>query len=126
MYDRTARFVVILMTIVLAGVPMTTVSAQNVAEPFADAFRVSWDMRGYGETPEIEGHVHNGSPFRVTDVQLRVEGLDAASRPVGQTSAWTFGDIAPGADGYFVVDAIDGATTYRITITSFDLVSLGP
>jgi hypothetical protein len=123
MCDKRVRFVTLLMTIVLALIPMRTVWGQNAAMPSSDAFRVSWDMRGYGEAAEIEGHVHNGSPFRVTDVQLRVEGLDAASRPVGQTSAWTFGDIAPGADGYFVVDAIDGASVYRITVTSFDVVS---
>jgi hypothetical protein len=90
-------------------------------------FRVSWAPQANGatRTPRIQASVHNDSPYRVTDVRLRVEGLDADSHPVGQRSAWALGDIAPGGDTAFVVESMPGAVTYRITVISFDLVSVG-
>jgi len=90
-------------------------------------FRVGWAPQANGatRTPRIQAAVHNDSPYRVTDVRLRVEGLDADSHPVGQRTAWVFGDIAPGGDSAFVVESMPGAVTYRITVISFDLVSLG-
>lgn len=90
-------------------------------------FRVSWapQENSATPTPRIQASVHNDSPYRVTSVRLRVEGLDAESHPVGQRSAWALGDIAPGGDTTFVVESMPGATTYRITVVSFDLVSIG-
>jgi hypothetical protein len=73
----------------------------------------------------IEGRVRNGSRFRVTDVRLQVEGLDADGQPVGRMFVWAFGDIRPGGETSFVVDGMRGAATYRIAVDSFDIVS-GP
>jgi len=100
---------------------------QSRAESPNGWFRVSWAPQANGatRTPRIQASVHNDSPYRVTDVRLRVEGLDADSHPVGQRSAWALGDIAPGGDTAFVVESMPGAVTYRITVISFDLVSVG-
>ena len=90
-------------------------------------FRVSWAPQDNSATPtpRIQASVHNDSPYRVTSVRLRVEGLDAESHLVGQRSAWALGDIAPGGDTTFVVESMPGAMSYRITVISFDLVSVG-
>jgi hypothetical protein len=80
----------------------TGASGQDQRPPAPDAFRVSWQQETDPVSPRIEGRVHNDSPFRVTDVRLQVEGLDAGSRPVGRTFAWALGDIAPGEDTSFV------------------------
>ena len=90
-------------------------------------FRVSWapQENGATRTPRIQASVHNDSPYRVTDVRLRVEGLDADNHPVGRRNAWALGDIAPGGDTAFVVESMPGAVNYRITVISFDLVSAG-
>src|SRR4030095_9839134 len=103
----------------------TTASGQNRGQPPNEWFRVSWapQVNGATRTPRIEASVHNDSRYRVTDVRLRVEGLDADNHPVGQRFAWAFGDIAPGGETAFVVESIPGAVTYRITVISFDLVS---
>jgi len=91
-------------------------------------FRVSWGPEANGKTPtaRIEGSVHNDSPYRVTDVELAVEGLSADQHPVGQRFVWALGDIAPGSESSFVTEAMPGAVTYRITVVSFDIVSVGP
>ena len=89
-----------------------------------DLFHVTWAPRALGVAPTIEGHVHNDSTLRVTDVRLQVEGLDADSRPVGQRFAWALGDIVPGGETSFVIETIPGAVNYRITVISYDVVSV--
>jgi len=90
-------------------------------------FHVSWgpEPEGKTPTPRIEASVRNDSPYRVTDVQLEVEGLGADKRLVGRRVVWALGDIEPGGESSFVTEAMAGAVTYRITVTSFDLVSVG-
>ena len=88
-------------------------------------FRVNWHHRPDALTATIEGQVHNDSPFRVTDVRLRVEGLDAEHRRIGERVVWVFGDIDPGGESTYVVDPIPGAVEYRVTVTSYDRVSAG-
>ena len=103
----------------------TTAWSQDERPPATDAFRVSWQPETDPVTRWIEGRVHNDSQFRVTDVRLQVDGLDAGSRPVGRTFAWALGDIAPGEDTSFFTEAVPGAVTYQITVISYDVVS-GP
>ncbi len=99
--------------------------AQNFGGSTAQWFRVSWGPRTYGVRPSIEGYVHNDSVYWVGNVRLQIEGLDAETRPVGERYVWTFGNIAPSDRGYFVAESLPGATTYRITVASFDVVSRG-
>ena len=89
-------------------------------------FRVSWEPEPEGATPtpRIEAIVHNDSRYRVTDVQLRVEGLNADNHEVGQRVVWALGDIAPSGETSVVAESIPGAVNYRITVVSFDLVSV--
>src|SRR3989442_6014982 len=103
----------------------TATSAQNFARPSDQWFRVSWGPRTYGVVPAIEGRVHNDSDFWISNVRLRVEGLDAGRRPVRELFAWTFGDIAPGGQGYFLVQTVPGAATYRIPVSPVDVGSPG-
>lgn len=97
--------------------------AQGTTAPSGEGLRVTWQPRAYGVLPAIEGQVQNDSPFRVSAVRLRVEGFDASGQSVGETSTWTFGNIAPGGRGHFVVPPLPRATTYRITVSAFDRVS---
>jgi hypothetical protein len=90
-------------------------------------FRVTWtpEANGTTPTPRIEAYVHNDSPYRVTDVRLKVEGLNGDNHPVGQRVVWALGDIDPGGETSFVTETMPGAVTYRMSVVSFDLVSLG-
>ena len=99
--------------------------AQNFGGSPAQWFHIALDRPRGGAVPTLEGHVQNDSPFVVTNVGLQIDGFDDDRRPVGATVTWTFGDIAPGGRGYFIAPTIPRATTYQITISSFDVVSRG-
>jgi hypothetical protein len=105
--------------------PTPVAWGQEPDRPANDSFHVSWEPETDSVTPRIEGRVQNDSRFRVTDVRLEVEGLNAAGQPVGQTFAWAFGDIGPGGETSFLVEGMRGAVTYRIAVDSFDVVSRG-
>ena len=111
--------------------PMTG-SAQSDARVASRWFRVSWapsadDARPVfdGAPSLIRGNVLNDSPYRVTNVRLEIEGLSTDNRSVGRTFVWGVGDIAPGGSTYFAVEPIPGSVSYRATVVSWDLVSLG-
>jgi hypothetical protein len=112
-------FVVIVLAFMTSA---TDGLAQGTAGP-SEALRVTWQQREYGVRPAIEGQVQNHTQFWISAVRLSVEGFDASGQPVGQTSTWTFGNIAPGSRGHFVVPPLPRATTYRITVSAFDRVS---
>jgi hypothetical protein len=73
----------------------------------------------------ISGDVVNESPYRVTNVRVEIEGVNADNGSVGHTFAWTVGDIAPGGKTYFMTEPIRGASSYRVRVVSWDLVSRG-
>jgi len=118
------RSLTVAVALILA-VSTTTAWAQNFGGSPAPWFHVTWNNRGYGSVPTIEGYVQNASPFRVTNVRLQIDGLDGGGRSVAQAFGWTFGDIAPGDRGYFTAPAIPGATAYQISVASFDVISGG-
>jgi hypothetical protein len=91
-------------------------------------FHVSWgpEPEGKTPTPRIEASVRNDSPYRVTDVQLEVEGLSADEQSVGRRVVWALGDIESGGESSFVIEAVPGAVAYRISVTAFDVVSAEP
>jgi hypothetical protein len=97
---------------------------QGPGPPTNGSFRVSWEPRTTGVIPTIQGHVRNDSAVWVTDVRLRVEGLDPDGRPVGERVAWALGDIVPAGDSTFVVESVPGAVSYRIAVVSFTVVSV--
>ena len=105
--------------------PTTVAWGQDRDRPANDAFHVSWEPETGPVASRIEGRVHNASRFRVTDVRLQVEGLNADGQPVGRAFAWALGDIGPGGDTSFIVEGMHGAVTYRIAVDSFDVVSKG-
>jgi hypothetical protein len=91
-------------------------------------FHVSWgpEPEGKTPTPRIEASVRNDSPYRVTDVQLEVEGLNTDEQSVGRRVVWALGDIESGGESSFVIEAMPGAVTYRMSVTAFDVVSAAP
>jgi hypothetical protein len=111
------------LTLGLVLVLLTTAGwAQTGTAPAQRWFRVSWAPPTDEVVPTIKGSVFNDSPYRVTDVRLEVEGLDANLHPVGRMLTWAFGDIAPGGETAFVAEPVPGAVNYRITVVSYDLV----
>ena len=121
----TARALAIGLGLVLLTMPAWGQTGQTGEAVAQHWFRVSWAPPTDGVVSSIKGSVFNDSPYRVTDVRLQIEGLDPDRQPVGRTLAWAMGDIAPGGETLFVAEPVPGAVGYRITVVSYDLVSLG-
>ncbi len=120
----TTRALAFALGLVLLTMPAWGQARQTGEQAAQRWFRVSWAPPTEGVVSSIKGSVFNDSPYRVTDVRLQVEGLDPDRQPVGQTLVWAFGDIAPGGETSFVAEPVPGAVSYRITVVSYDLVSL--
>ena len=121
----TTRALAFALGLVLLTMPAWGQAGQTGEQAAQRWFRVSWAPPTEGVVSSIKGSVFNDSPYRVTDVRLQVEGLDPDRQPVGRTLVWAFGDIAPGGETSFVAEPMPGAVSYRITVVSYDLVSLG-
>lgn len=87
------------------------------------AFRVEWERRSGFWRPAIEGHVYNDSDYRVGNILLRVEVVDASGQRVGEKTAWCYGVIDARSRGYFVIPLPGPGQTYRITVQSFDMLA---
>ena len=121
----TTRALAFALGLVLLTMPAWGQAGQTGEQAAQRWFRVSWAPPTEGVVSSIKGSVFNDSPYRVTDVRLQVEGLDPDRQPVGHLLVWAFGDIAPGGETSFVAEPVPGAVSYRITVVSYDLVSLG-
>ena len=72
----------------------------------------------------VEGYVYNGLPWRITNVRLRVDGVDANGTVTASVSGWVMGDVKAGDRRYFYVPVSAPAKTYRATVQSFDKVAV--
>ncbi len=110
------------VTLLLLFVSTEIAHAQGVA-PTTQSFQVEWQPRGAHMMPGIDGYVYNSSEYRVGNVRLKVEVLDAASSPIREQFAWVYGAIDAGGRGYFRLRLPGPGETYRIYVESFDLLS---
>jgi hypothetical protein len=107
---------------VLFGLLPTAAHAQGLVS--LELFRVEWTVRTESWVkPGIDGYVYNNSGYRVSNVRLRVETLDAANQPVNERFTWVYGNIDHRGRGYFVLPPPAPGSTYRITVVSCDPVA---
>jgi hypothetical protein len=106
------------------GLALLVTAAWAQAAERTPQFHVTWAPPSDGLPATIKGKVFNDSSYRVTDVRLQVEGLDADHHSVGRRLAWAIGDIGPRGETFFVAEPLPGAVSYEITVVSYDLVSL--
>lgn len=78
---------------------------------------------GY-RAPGVEGYVYNGLPWRITNVRLRVESVDANGTVIASASGWVMGDVKAGGRSYFYVPVASPAITYRASVQSFDKIAV--
>ena len=122
MVGRILGLVLGLLIVGLFG-PMVAAAETRVAqEPGLFRFDVE-QAAGSHRGPGVEGYLHNGLPWRITNVRLRVESVDPAGKVIGQASGWVLGDVAAGGQGYFFVPVSSPAAAYRVTVESFDRIS---
>jgi hypothetical protein len=111
-----------------AALALVALASPAWGADWGEWFRVSWgpEPEGKTPTPRIEASVRNDSPYRVTDVQLEVEGLNTDEQSVGRRVVWALGDIESGGESSFVIEEMPGAVTYRMSVIAFDVVSAEP
>jgi hypothetical protein len=79
----------------------------------------SWRRdRGLG----VHGYVHNPLPWRITNVRLQVDSVDANGTLIASASGWVQGDVGARGRGYFYVPIAAPAPTYRASVQAFDKV----
>jgi hypothetical protein len=113
---------------VLAGlIALLTTSfahAQRLLPPPTPSFRVEWERRtGAFWRPAVEGYVYNDSEYRVGNVRLRVEVVDASGRHLGGRTVWVPGAIDARGRGYFVLPLPESGQAYQIAVEAFDLLA---
>jgi hypothetical protein len=82
-------------------------------------FSVTWDTIQRHGRLEVEGHVNNGSPYRVGNLRVLVDSLDDAGRIVDQRVSWVLGELGGGSRLYFEVP-VTPAAHYRVSVFSYD------
>jgi hypothetical protein len=100
-------------------------AAQNFGTP-GRAFRIEAAPGTFARAPVVEGYVYNDGLYDLTNIRLRVEVLGSDGKAVAETSGWMFGDLASTSRGYFVLRVPRAGATYRVSVTSFDVISGGP
>jgi len=112
-------FAMMITTIAGAGVALVQTPTAAAQTPFRFELAQADGPRGLG----VAGYVYNGLPWRITNVRLRVDGVDANGTVTASVSGWVMGDVEAGGHGYFCVPVSSAAKTYRATVQSFDKVA---
>src|SRR5262245_58046714 len=111
---------------IVAGLMVVPALASTLAwgEGFVDSsgpFHVTWGPRSSASRPSIEGYVYNDTFYWADNVRLRIEGLDAQQRTIGERYVWAPANIPPSNRIYFTADNVPGAASYRVSVSSYDL-----
>jgi hypothetical protein len=111
-------FVMTITTIAGAAVATAQTPTADAQTPFRFELAPADGPRGLG----VAGYVYNGLPWRITNVRLQVDSVDANGTVTASASGWVTGDVKAGGQGYFYVPVSSAAETYRATVQSFDKV----
>jgi len=113
-------FAMTITTIAGAGVARAQTPTADAPTPFRFEIAQADGPRGLG----VAGYVYNGLPWRIANVRVRVDGVDANGTVTASASGWVVGDVKAGDRGYFYVPVSSPATTYRAIVQSFDKVAV--
>ena len=117
------RLVVLAMLAMTLGTA-TTGTAQTASDGDPGSFRFEFEQTESHRGLAVEGYVYSALPWRVTNVRLQIDSIDANGTPVASASGWVFGDVPARGRGYFYVPVSRHAGTYRASVQTFDKVML--
>jgi hypothetical protein len=118
------RKLLLLLALIATTIGTATVaSAQMAIASDESPFRFQLEQRESPRGLAVEGWVYNALPWRITNVRVQVDSIDANGTLVASASGWVLGDVAAGGRGYFYVPISAQAATYRATVQRFDKVS---
>jgi hypothetical protein len=114
-------FAMMATTLGTATAPSAQTAIAGDPSPFRFQYEETQTHRGRG----VEGYVYSALPWRISNVRLQVDSLDANGALIASASGWVMGDVAAGGRGYFYVPISAQAVTYRATVQRFDKVTAG-
>lgn len=109
----------IVTTVMAAGAAQAQTPSVDERSAFRFEFSPTQTPRGLG----IEGWAYNDSAWRLTNVRLRVECVDAGGTVTASAAGWVQGDLRAGGRAYFYVSVPSHAPAYRVTVESFHKIS---
>ena len=110
-------------TMLLAlAIIVTTIGTASVS--MAQTFEFELEQTTGPRGMAVQGYVHNALPWRITNVRLQVDSIDANGTLVASAPGWVVGDVAAGGRGYFYVPVSTLAASYRASVQRFDKVML--
>jgi hypothetical protein len=95
-----SRALVVLATIPAILATATAASAQTAIASDERPFRFQFEQSASPRGLAVEGWVYNGLPWRITNVRVHVDSIDANGTLVASASGWVLGDVAAGGRGY--------------------------
>ena len=101
-------------------VPRAQTAIASDQSPFGFQYEETQTHRGVA----VEGYVYNALPWRITNVRLQVDSLDAKGALIASAAGWVLGDVPAGGRGYFYVPVSAPAPTYRPTVQTYNKVML--
>jgi len=111
------------LLLVMTMLVVTSAHAQGPGRPAPESFRIEWTRRPAWMRPGVDGYLYNDSRWRVTNIRVRAQVVDAAGATVRESVVSVFGNSVPGARTFFVLPPIAEGHSYELTVVSFDLVS---
>lgn len=116
--------ITLVFVMVVSGIFAAVVAkAQTPATDTQGQFRFDLEEADSHRGHAVEGYIYNQSPWRITNVRLRVQGVDPSGTVTNESSGWVVGDVKAGGRGYFYVP-VPRAAGYRASVQSFDKVGL--
>ena len=112
------------MKTMLVGLAIIAAIIGTASVSRAQTFEFELEQTNSPRGIAVEGYVHNALPWRITNVRLQVDSIDASGAPIASASGWVVGDVAAGGRGYFYVPVSTPAATYRASVQRFDKVML--
>ena len=111
----------------LAGLALVTILLGSVASPRAQNFgmvdgasllTLDWERGERRGRPAVHGYINNRWGLVATNLQVTVEGLDAAGTVISTIVDRLPGEIAPGSRSYFEV-LVPATSNYRVLLSSY-------
>ena len=112
----------LLVVAMMASTIGTAIPAASAGDERAFAFQLEQTENHRGVA--VEGYVYNALPWRITNVRVQVDSIDANGTVVASASGWVVGDLAARGRAYFYVPVSVSAPTYRASVQAFDKVML--
>ena len=117
-----AVLVALVRLVAFLSVATLLVAPARAAEPDSvGSLTVEWamsrDAQGY---PTLQGYINNLYEVPVDNVTIRIDGFDEAGQTLSSEVTLIEGPVPGDGRTYFEVLAPEGATSYRVTVDSFE------